>query len=248
MLGSVERVSRLVGALGRHRQQECRGFTLQGIASFATNSASGPQLVSRKISSLTIRMLRTDWWSWSSSPQEGEENPSERLRLEPLANTTVSMSLAMTRGYEARKAGEEPDFGLDNFEKEGRWGKQITEYWPDLTTLELVLETFACKQSQLDYVVECAKLWTFPLEDGYYLVWNGREESLRWRGAPSYGYERGHSWIEEENTAQNEAQDATVTQWGPTSGGVGQDFIIKTLKFERRRNEERKREDGQVGV
>ncbi|XXG96899.1 hypothetical protein Hte_003190 [Hypoxylon texense] len=244
--GSVERVSRLVGGLGRHWGQEIRGFTLQNMARFAANSAGGLQLASKKITSLSIRMGRTDWWSWSSSPEEGEKDPKERLRLEPMANVTDDrMCLAMTQGYEARKAGEEPDFGLDNFEKEGRWGRQITEYWPDLATLELVLETFACKQSQLDYVVECAKLWTFPLEDGYHLVWDGTNESLRWRGAPSYRYDRWLPWVKAENKAQNVAQDATEIQWGPTSDGAGQEFIIKTLKFARRKNEERTEEGGE---
>ncbi|KAI1781290.1 hypothetical protein F4818DRAFT_436483 [Hypoxylon cercidicola] len=101
-----------------------------------------------------------------------------------MANTTTcNTSLAMIRGREARKEDTEPDFALDNFEKEGRCGSQISEYWPDLSTLEIALETFACKQGQLDCVVDCAKLWTFPLEDGYHLVWDGKVELVNWRGA-----------------------------------------------------------------
>ncbi|KAI1766991.1 hypothetical protein GGR53DRAFT_518626 [Hypoxylon sp. FL1150] len=256
--GSVERVSRLVGALGRHKGHECKGFTLQGSAHFTPPRSSGADTpsevqdgytrlspsqdlpVGKRITSLTIRMLRTDWWTWSSSPQEGSENPRERLRLEPLVNTTKNEYLAMTRGYEARKEGAEPDFGLDGFEKEGRWGTQITEYWPDLATLELVLETFACKESQLDYVVECAKLWTFPVGNEYRLVYDGLE-SVRWRGANAYGYEGSFSWIGEENKAQSGEQNATVIQWRPTSddddGESPQEFVIKTLKYKRRRRE-----------
>lgn len=56
---------------------------------------------------------------------------------------------------------------------------------PDLKTLELVLETFAEKTNQLENVVECAKLWKFPIDDGaaYELVWDGQVESTRWSRA-----------------------------------------------------------------
>ncbi|KAI1107179.1 hypothetical protein F4804DRAFT_329470 [Jackrogersella minutella] len=249
--GSLERVSRLVGASGRHKGHENRGYTTAGYASFVEpKEVDNSNLrIGKKITNLTIRMLRTDWWSWETQPGECKIRPSERLRLEPMINVTLipsrpENSLAMTKGFESRKAGVEPDFELDDFEKQGRWGMQVGEYWPDLKRLELVLETFACKQDQLDYVAECAKLWTFPLEDGFYLVWDGKEEGAsRWRGARSYDYQMYGSWFEEQNNAENnETQDSTLIQWRPTTDSPpvdGQEFVIRTLAFERKRDEGR---------
>ncbi|KAI1410097.1 hypothetical protein F5Y13DRAFT_76896 [Hypoxylon sp. FL1857] len=248
--GTLERVARLVGTKGRHKGHESRGYTMAGYASFVepkrlrNDAGDAPKnlLVGRKITHLTLKMNRTDWWTWSTRPQKCEKNPLERLRLEPMINVThiearPENSLAMTRGYEARKAGNEPDFDLDDFEKQGRWGMQIQEFWPDLVTFELVLETFACKQAQLDYVVQCAKLWTFPVEDGYHLRWDGKEEVVRWRGGHSYNYY--HSpWMREQNSTK--AQDPTLVRWRPTAEddpAEGQEFVIYSLIFERKRND-----------
>ncbi|KAI0835616.1 hypothetical protein F5Y06DRAFT_123236 [Hypoxylon sp. FL0890] len=253
--GTLERVARLVGTIGRHKGYESRGYTTQGYASFIEpkaleNDAGEPSenlLIGRKITHLKLRMNRTDWWSWSSRPEDCERDLSDRLRLEPMINVTCIMakpenSLAMTRGYEARKAGHEPNFELDEFEKQGRWGLQIGKYWPDLLTLDLVLETFACKKAQLDYVVQCAKLWTFPLEDGYQLSWNRKEEVVRWRGAQSYAYHDMESWLTGQNTFRTtKAEDPALIKWRPTTeeDPEGQEFIIRTLTFERKRNEDR---------
>ncbi|KAI1476851.1 hypothetical protein F4774DRAFT_420480 [Daldinia eschscholtzii] len=264
--GGLERISRLVGTLGRHDGQESRGYAATGYACFVSptepdktagevSSEEIPDsplpslpnpLIGRKITHLSIRMSRTDWWGWSSRPEEYISSPEERLRLEPMINVTHLWSRpenfsAMTTGYESRKAGEEPDFGLDDFEKQGRWGLQVKEYWPDLTTLDLVLETFSCKKTQLDYVTQCAKLWTFPLENGFHLVWNGKEEAIRWRGARSYEYEDHQDWFRNENVPRDtEAQDSTKIQWRPSPSNdeddrESQEFVIRTLTFERKR-------------
>ncbi|KAI0882089.1 uncharacterized protein GGS22DRAFT_171494 [Annulohypoxylon maeteangense] len=247
--GAIERISRLIGTSGRHKGYESRNYTSTGYAAFVepTNSDDSNLRVGRKITNLTIRMLRTDWWTWETDPEECRRSVTSRLRLEPMINVTElparpENSLAMTRGYEARKSGNEPDFGLDDFEKEGRWGMQIGEYWPDLTTLELVLETFGCKQDQLDYVAKCAKLWTFPLPDGYHLAWRG-EDAFRWQGAEAYHYEgRFHTWFKEQNKARGtENQDPPLLQWLPADARAadGQEFIVRTIIFERRRDSDR---------
>ncbi|KAI1423332.1 hypothetical protein F5Y12DRAFT_546507 [Xylaria sp. FL1777] len=266
--GSIERVSRLSGNKGRHAGHEARGFTLAGYASFAPvkeNTAPAGDLLLRpgaaetraalvrsifmgkKITHLTLRMSRTDWWAWTSSPQAGVNNPHDALRLEPMINVTdrSETSSAMLEGYEARKEGGQPDFRLDDFEKQGRWGMQFAEYWPDLQTLELALETYALKENQLDSVVKCAKLWTFPLDDGKQLQWNGEEESsVRWRGAREYGYdeELGMSWPNEQPDADGSSRNETpVVHWRPatsdnTDAGPAQEFVIKSLIFTRRRS------------
>ncbi|KAI0411389.1 hypothetical protein F5X98DRAFT_357336 [Xylaria grammica] len=266
--GSIERVSRLSGNKGRHAGHEARGFTLAGYASFApakeTNTLAGDMMLrpraaetraaliksifmGKKITHLTLRMSRTDWWAWTSCPQAGANDPHDALRLEPMINVTDrrETSSAMLEGYEARKEGRQPDFNLDEFEKQGRWGMQFAEYWPDLQTLELVLETYVMKESQLDSVVECAKLWTFPLNEGRQLEWNGEEESsIRWRGAREYSYddELGMSWPNEQpDKHESPSKDIPVTQWRPTvddkaDAGLGQEFVMKSLVFTRRRS------------
>ncbi|KAI5860033.1 hypothetical protein GGS23DRAFT_607225 [Durotheca rogersii] len=257
--GSLERVSRLIGTLERHRNLEFCGFNLAGYAQFfkpsGSESSAGESsdasdagrnminpLVSRKITHLTLRMNRTDWWTWSTPPEIARSGSEERLRLEPMMNTTVSNPAIrlMTQGNEARKQGQEPDFGLDDFEKEGRWGPQITTYWPSLETLDLVLETFSCKEDQLDYVVECAKLWTFPLEDSYVLTWDGNVDKTRWRGASSYEYEYDAPWAPEQNRGANvESGDYSATRWKrmrnyETWPNRSQEFVVRTIRYERR--------------
>jgi hypothetical protein len=64
------------------------------------------------------------------------------------------------------------------------WGSQIAKF-PDLISLELVLETFASKKAQLDNVVECAKTWTFPIHGAQrMLVWDGKVETKNWSFVP----------------------------------------------------------------
>ncbi|KAI1152396.1 hypothetical protein F4825DRAFT_461849 [Nemania diffusa] len=265
--GSVERVSRLSGNKGRHEGHESRGFTLAGYASFGPAKETNTLAVDiplrpgaaetraalirsifmgKKITHLTLRMSRTDWWAWTSCPQAGIDDPHEALRLEPMINVTDrrETSGAMLEGYEARQEGRQPDFNLDEFEKQGRWGMQFAEYWPDLQTLELVLETYVKKEKQLDSVVKCAKLWTFPLQDGRQLEWNGKQESsVRWHGASEYGYdsELGMSWPKDPPTGhESPSEETPVMQWRPTTNdtqmGPAQEFVMKSLVFTRRRS------------
>lgn len=211
----------------------------------------------KKVTHLTLRMSRTDWWGWTTPPQQAagidtDTEPHEALRLEPMINVTQrrETSGAMLEGFMAREEGREPDFNLDEFEKQGRWGMQFAEHWPDLQTFELVLETYAAKEQQLDTVVRCAKRWTFPLRDGgEELRWDGTpESSVHWRGATEYTYdaELGMAWpqasrIRDQERAQ--AKDAPeITRWRPAVAAdgtdptmTGQEFVIKSLVFTRRR-------------
>jgi hypothetical protein len=54
----------------------------------------------------------------------------------------------------------------------------------DLKVLELILETFPVKKSQLDTVVECAKIWKFPLQDTQWELAYHNVESMSWTKAP----------------------------------------------------------------
>ncbi|OTA66833.1 hypothetical protein K449DRAFT_420466 [Hypoxylon sp. EC38] len=249
---SLRNVAGIIGTLERHK-----GYKVVGNANMKAFSFLEPKdlqydgLFSRKITHLTLRMNRANWSLWESGPEDYQTEPVRILQLEPMIQRILEYGLPlqesfpMARGYEARKAGREPDFK----ERQGGWGLQIGKYWPDLTTLELALETFACKKEQLDYVVQCAKLWTFPLEEGFHLCWDGKEEVVRWRGAYSYGYyecmfsrlHMDHPWYTERNTfRRTEAQDSTLIQWRPTTEDdaavEAQEFVIHTLTFEKRRN------------
>ncbi|KAI0142753.1 hypothetical protein GGR57DRAFT_377387 [Xylariaceae sp. FL1272] len=261
--GAVERVSRLAGAKGRHLAHEAQGFTLSGYASFkapkdqksatldtelhpgtteARNALVRSIFAGKKITHLKIRMSHSDWWSWTVSP-EIDEYPQNVMRLEPMINVTdrQEVSLAMRKGYEARKEGNEPDFNLDDFEKDGRWGMQFAEYWPDLQTLEIVLETYAQKEKQLDSVVECAKLWTFPLNGGSQLQWDGQDEAtVRWQGAKQYAFdeELGMCWAKDQSKADSQDDSAPLTRWRPAGDKEtmgGQVFVMKSLVFNKRK-------------
>ncbi|KAI0406837.1 hypothetical protein F4802DRAFT_78005 [Xylaria palmicola] len=265
--GSVERVARLSGNKGRHEGHEARGFTLAGYASFApAKERATPAgemslrpgaaetratlirsiFMGKRVTHLTLRMSRTDWWAWTSSPQAVAEDLHEALRLEPMINVTErrETSSAMFEGYAAREEGRQPDFDLDEFEKQGRWGMQFAEYWPDLQTLELVLETYATKENQLDSVVKCAKLWTFPLNGREQLEWDNKAEtSVRWLGAHEYGYDRelDMDWTKDHPDACDAQNHETpFTQWRPTTSetdiGPRQQFVMKSLVFTRRRS------------
>ncbi|KAI5925307.1 hypothetical protein F4810DRAFT_659876 [Camillea tinctor] len=260
--GAIERVSGMVGGQSRHKGHEARNsrifssghttFIEPRNAAYSHNPCGkagkalsmGNLYVGKKITHFALRMYRTDWWTWSSSPQDGQLHPSGRLRLEPMANVTFneSRTSSMIAGYEARKEGRDPDFGLDEFEKQGRWGMQLVEFLPDLETLELVLETFAVKEAQLDKVIECAKLWTFPFTDGHHLRWNGKPETtLRWQGAAEYSYDDGdYGWIQKQNrrgTVGGENIQLLRKQEGDDAPPLdGQVFVIKTLIFRRERD------------
>lgn len=256
-------MSRLAGNKGRHQGHEAKGISLVGYASFgppketksvASDTCQNPGnaenrsalirniFTGQKITRLTIHMSRTDWWTWASRPQD---DPHERLRLEPMMNITDrrDTSSAMEKGYEARKEGQQPDFNLDDFEKLGRWGMQFAEHWPDLQQLELALEMYDIKEDQLDSVIKCAKIWTFPLGEGRWLEWDGRKESIvRWRGAPRYDYDDalGLEWVNDRVPTRETRKDNTpLIRWRPEDNddleeGCGQEFVMKSLVFTRR--------------
>ncbi|KAI1375844.1 hypothetical protein F4677DRAFT_102441 [Hypoxylon crocopeplum] len=260
--GSLERVSRLVGALGRHKGYENQGITVDGHASFAQpaavdgngNSSSETQdvadshpsalqklLIGRKITHLTIRMSRIDLWTWNCY---ATDLIFRRLRLEPMINTTHFSKpyncLAMVAGHDERICGREPEFEMNEEEKLGCWGTKFKEYWPDLTELKLVLETMSFKENQLEDVVTCAKLWTFPLDDEYHLAWNGRvETTTRWQGGVAYPYGCDVEWLDIENSARIKSWDSTLRQWTTRKvSQCGYVFVVRALTYERKRNKD----------
>ncbi|KAK7976542.1 hypothetical protein PG989_015005 [Apiospora arundinis] len=143
--------------------------------------------IGQKITHLTIRLGLSDWWSWTDAPApDDSQRPDQRLRLEPMHPGTADVddAGAMLQGYLSRTNGEEPDFGFCEHKKARCWGNALYEVFPDLERFELELETHKQKKQQLDTVVECAKLWTFPQDAGYEMRWD-RDDTLAhsWKGA-----------------------------------------------------------------
>ena len=160
-----------------------------------------------------------------------------------MINTTCPPrnSLAMHEGYEARRAARLPEFDLDAFEREGRWGLQLTEFWPDLQTLELIFETFEAKEAQLNDVVTCAKLWAFPFPDGTRLEASNDIQTMRWEGAAYYAYGEQPGWIEPKAPwSKNSPRDVARSLWrrvlgNPEPAENGQKFVTKRLVYRRQK-------------
>jgi hypothetical protein len=54
--------------------------------------------------------------------------------------------------------------------------------FPQLEVLEMEFEAEVKKKDQLVVVVDRAKGWKFPREDGSYLLWNGEVKESKWEG------------------------------------------------------------------
>lgn len=156
-------------------------------------------MVARMITHLTLRMSRTDWWTWEDDPDT--ENNNQKLSLDPaLGRKTMPSPQTMIALADSRRAGHHPQYDARDHET---WGAAIGGL-PDLKTFELVLETFAPKKKQLETVVECARTWKFPIKDTEYeLVCDDRIEAMQWR-LPG---DESEDASEENNTASEHNED-----------------------------------------
>ncbi|KAH6638798.1 hypothetical protein C7974DRAFT_387320 [Boeremia exigua] len=129
-------------------------------------------MIARSITHLTIRLSRTDWWTWTEDPSTTDQD--KQLALDPACGGADRPSVAdMLALAASRRSGQHPAYT-------STWGSVIGTL-PGLKTLELVLETFAVKKHQLDVVVECAQTWKFPLHGTRCeLAHDGRVEAMRW--------------------------------------------------------------------
>jgi len=148
----------------------------------------GPFYAASTISHLTIRLDRADWWTWDSNPtpQEGDDG----LALDPWLGggsgqqerPLVSQMMELYNGRRAcRDAGEEiapcPA---------GCWGRRVALF-RGLRRLTLHLETFRWRVEELDRIIECAKLWSFLIDEdlqkgqaGRVLSWDGKLTAYSW--------------------------------------------------------------------
>lgn len=173
--------------------------------------------IPRVIDRLTLRIGRTEWWTWEDPPSS-----SDHLGIDPGCGGGWVHSRCTTEKMieeaEKRRQGEW-EGGSPNC-----WGAQVADF-KGLKELECIFETFALKVEQLNVVIECAKTWTFPMGDGYELRWDGKVESSSWTGVDSYGYEGGNQWLFE----QVLGNDTTLPDHKL--------FEVRTIRFARRRCE-----------
>jgi hypothetical protein len=133
----------------------------------------------RPLVQLTLRLLHSDWWTWTDPPDSADE--LHHLGLDPTMGDGTASELIrptatrMRALAERRRNGQPPDVVLGK-----GWAATIGQL-PDLKRLELVFETFAGKKKQLDNVVAAAIAWIFPTADTRFeLAWNGELEESSW--------------------------------------------------------------------
>jgi hypothetical protein len=151
-------------------------------------------LRARPLTHLTLRLRARGWWTWSDTPSPSPSSkadptliPHNELHLEPLIGDGRGIrgsSTRMRQLADERRTGFTPSSFIKPIHA-GRggpsiapvtqgWGNAVASLLPDIRSLELVLETFKVKETQLDSVAECAQTWEFPI--------SGRKESLVWDG------------------------------------------------------------------
>ncbi|CAO2657988.1 Nn.00g072480.m01.CDS01 [Neocucurbitaria sp. VM-36] len=177
--------------------------------------------LARSLVHLTLRLGHTDWWTWTDDPSVTEGN--KQLGIDPIVGDGSAYdhirptSDRMQYLASERRTGHNPTTVQNTAQSSTRgsaWGSVIGQL-PDLKSLELVLETFAEKKGQLEKVIECAKLWRFPIDGTQHeLIWDGQVETARWS--------RAHTNVSEL------IQDA---RWYDTCT----DFEVRIVRFIRKR-------------
>ena len=139
----------------------------------------------RPLIHLTLRLLNSDWWTWTEDPNSTDAR-HHHLGLEPAlgdGSSNLSQRPTSTRMQELaqqRRDGYYP-FSRSLLAKTTPGWTHIIAKLPDIKTLELVLETFEEKKAQLEKVIDCAKTWRFPIADTQFeLAWSGTVESKHW--------------------------------------------------------------------
>ncbi|KAL1296786.1 hypothetical protein AAFC00_000248 [Neodothiora populina] len=188
------------------------GMTDSDNTSPATQRLSGMEMpssnpnVPRIIDTLILRLGRTEWWTWEDAPIEGscsfsDTDTTPQLAIEPgYGDGWIRTQTSTSRYRMLDEAAKRRRYEWHGWPNPYCWGAQITEF-KGLKRLEFVFETFAQKADQLEVVVECAKAWRFPMNDGYELRWDGRVEKDSWTGVDGYGYEQRNQWLFERTTA-----------------------------------------------
>ncbi|KAF2493898.1 hypothetical protein BU16DRAFT_619105 [Lophium mytilinum] len=129
---------------------------------------------SRNIKFLTLRLERTDWWTWETPP--GEVARDGGLAVDPNVGdgSVARRPTAAVMRELARKRREGVRDGRVLSAEHARglgfgWAGGVERAFPGLRGLEIVFESFAAKRAQLEEVVGCAETWEFGMGQGFVL-------------------------------------------------------------------------------
>jgi len=194
----------------------------------------------RVISRLTLRLGRTEWWTWEDTPS----HPDARLAIDP-GHGNVWFGDRCTSTLMIAEANKRREGEWTGWATPRCWGAQVADF-KGLRELELIFETFKLKEKQLDTVVDCAMTWTFPMEDGYELAWDGKVEKDSWMGVDDYGYEERNVWLREHEalpTPAGERTEEEVREAEQARKKLIEEnplpdhrlFVVRTIRYSRRR-------------
>lgn len=149
--------------------------------------------LARPLTRLTLRLCHTDWWTWTDDPETINED--QQLGLDPTLGdgsdessrrvTTTRMRALDAERRNRQVHGNPVALSQPSAELRTTGWRSAIGSLPDLKCLEMVMETFAEKKSQLERVVECAETWTFPINGTHHmLVWDGKVEAGQWSKGP----------------------------------------------------------------
>lgn len=130
------------------------------------------------LQSLTIRLNRMDWWTWSNDP----------------SNLGSDLEVDAWRGRVLRLQIDEEPFSLSN------WEEGDVPLFGEEFEFVLKLETFGVKAPQLDRVVRKLKKGSFVMPrmnsglDGKVVAWDGEVVNDSFDGA---GRDRAIDWVED---------------------------------------------------
>jgi hypothetical protein len=154
---------------------------------------------------LTLTLRRTDWWSW-----ESDVGSPDRLGICPwLPGRTTCQAM------EAEPVDPTLEYIRSNMDRGVLPSRQrpfavLIRNFPQLEVLEIEFEAEVKKKDQLVAVVDRAKGWKFPREDGSYLLWNGEVKESKWEG-PAHPIEEDEEYSssvdEEESHVESNAED-----------------------------------------
>lgn len=164
-------------------------------------------MVARPLTRLTLRLSRTDWWTWTDDPNCTDG--ARQLGLDPACGTGWADAASRPTATQMLELAAQRREGNSIMRYTSTWGAEIAQL-PDLKQLELVLETFGDKKHQLETVVDCAKTWRFPLDDtNCELVWDGLVETQNWSGGRTEFFSRdeAHNYDDSEDEWEDEEEE-----------------------------------------
>lgn len=133
----------------------------------------------RPLVHLTLRLTALDWWTWTDDPTSTDAT-HHHLGLEPAlgdGSAYLSQRPTCTRMKELAQQRRDGYYPVSRslWSKNSPGWANIVGNFPDLKTLELILETFGEKKAQLETVIECSKTWRFPITGTHFeLAWSGK--------------------------------------------------------------------------